>query len=133
MHPKFILFSYPGTPLVGTFIYGLVGQHKELIPGYGKVHGGGWYSLDSDARTITLYGSSGDYGPANLAFLNRIPSSLRGYRFFYSPTWPGAGVGAGAGGIGAGSGAGAGAGSGAGSAGLGALANELPLDDVEWF
>lgn len=131
MHPKFILFSYPGTPLVGTFIYGMVGQHKELIPGYGKVHGGGWYSLDSDARTITLYGSSGDYGPANLAFLNRIPSSLRGYRFFYSPTWPGTGAGAG---LNSGSCAGAGAGAGAGfGASPSALANELPLDDVEWF
>jgi len=87
MHPKFILFSYPDAPLVGTFIYGLVGQHKELVPGYGKVHGGGWYLKDDTALTITLYGSSGDYGAANLSFLNRIPSELRSYTFLYSPGW----------------------------------------------
>ena len=102
MHPKFVLVSLPSSPRTGIFVYGLVGQHKELIPGYGKVHGGGWYLLNEAARTITLYGASGDYGPANLAFLNRIPSSLRGYRFFYSPGWN-------------------------------LPANELPLDDVEWF
>lgn len=132
MHPKFILFSYPGTPLVGTFIYGMVGQHKELIPGYGKVHGGGWYQLDTEARTIILYGSSGDYGPANLAFLNRIPSSLRGYQFFYSPVWPGSP------GFPSSSGAlespGSPGSSGQpGSSGAPTLANPLPLDGVEWF
>lgn len=40
MHPKFILFSRPEAPLTGTFIYGEVFQHKDLVPGYGKVHGG---------------------------------------------------------------------------------------------
>ena len=46
MHPKFILVSSPEQPLVGTFVYGLVGQHKELVQGYVKVHGGGWYLKD---------------------------------------------------------------------------------------
>lgn len=87
MHPKFILVSYPDQPLVGTFVYGLVGQHKELVQGYVKVHGGGWYLKDDAARTMTLYGSSGDYGEPKLAFLNRIPSELRGYKFFFSPGW----------------------------------------------
>ena len=93
MHPKFILVSAPGAPLVGTFVYGLVGQHKELVQratdamGYVKVHGGGWYLKDDDAKTMTLYGSSGDYGEPKLAFLNRIPWELRGYRFFFSPGW----------------------------------------------
>ena len=85
MHPKFILFSYPATPLVGTFLYGLVCQHKDLIPGYGKVHGGGWYQKDDARKTITLYGSSGDYGEPKLLFLNRIPQELQGYTFLYTP------------------------------------------------
>ncbi len=87
MHPKFILVSSPDSPLVGTFVYGMVGQHKELVQGYVKVHGGGWYLKDDAARTMTLYGSSGDYGEPKLAFLNRIPSELRGYKFFFSPGW----------------------------------------------
>ena len=85
MHPKFILFSTPDKPLVGTFVYGMVFQHKELIKGYGKVHGGGWYRKDDEHKTITLYGSSGDYGAPNLAFLNRIPAELRDYKFIYTP------------------------------------------------
>ena len=87
MHPKFILVSDPKTPLTGTFVYGMVGQHKELIQGYVKVHGGGWYLKDDDKKTMTLYGSSGDYGSPKLSFLNRIPSELRGYRFFFTPSW----------------------------------------------
>lgn len=85
MHPKFILVSRPESPLIGTFVYGLVGQHKELVQGYVKVHGGGWYIQDDKARTMTLYGSSGDYGEPKLAFLNRIPAELRGYTFLWSP------------------------------------------------
>lgn len=87
MHPKFILVSEPERPLTGTFVYGMVFQHKDLVKGYVKVHGGGWYSKDDAAKTMTLYGSSGDYGAPKLSFLNRIPEELRGYRFFYSPIW----------------------------------------------
>ena len=87
MHPKFILFSRPEAPLTGTFIYGEVFQHKDLVPGYGKVYGGGWYRKDDALRTMTLYGSSGDYGEPRLAFLNRIPRELEGYRFYFSPGW----------------------------------------------
>ncbi len=87
MHPKFILVSDPQSPLTGTFVYGMVFQHKDLVKGYVKVHGGGWYNKDDAAKTMTLYGSSGDYGAPKLSFLNRIPSELRGYKFFYSPIW----------------------------------------------
>ena len=87
MHPKFILVSDPKTPLIGTFVYGMVGQHRDLVQGYVKVHGGGWYIKDDAKKTMTLYGGSGDYGPANLAFLNRIPRELRDYTFFYQPGW----------------------------------------------
>lgn len=41
MHPKFILVSSQDAPLVGTFVYGMVYQHKDLVEGYVKVHGGG--------------------------------------------------------------------------------------------
>ena len=87
MHPKFILVSEPQSPLTGTFVYGMVFQHKDLVKGYVKVHGGGWYSKADAAKPMTLYGSSGDYGAPKLSFLNRIPEELRGYRFFYSPIW----------------------------------------------
>ena len=87
MHPKFILVSDPKTPMTGTFVYGMVGQHKELIQGYVKVHGGGWYMKDDEKKTMTLYGSSGDYGAPKLSFLNRIPSELKGYRFYFTPSW----------------------------------------------
>jgi hypothetical protein len=87
MHPKFILVSYPDRPLVGTFVYGLVSLHKDLVDGYVKVHGGGWYIKDDEKKTMTLYGSSGDYGEPKLAFLNRIPKELEDYTFLFSPGW----------------------------------------------
>lgn len=87
MHPKFILVSQPERPLVGTLVYGLVDQHKDLPRGYGKVHGGGWYRKDDVHKTFTLYGSSGDYGAPKLAFLNRIPRELKGYTFYFAPGW----------------------------------------------
>lgn len=87
MYPKYLLVSDPKTPRIGTFVYGLVWQHKELLTGYGKPHGGGWYEKDDQNRTMTLYGSSGDYGEPRLAFLNRIPEELRGYSFYFSPGW----------------------------------------------
>ena len=87
MHPKFILVSDPKKPLVGTFVYGMVSQHKELVQGYVKIHGGGWYRKDDERKTMTLYGSSGDYGEPKLAFLNRIPRELRDYTFIFAPGW----------------------------------------------
>ena len=85
MYPKFILVSDPQKPLTGTFVYGLVWNHRDLVQGYVKVHGGGWYEKDDEKKTITLYGESGDYGSPNLSFLNRIPRELEGYTFFYTP------------------------------------------------
>ena len=76
MHPKFLLVSDPKTPLIGTFVYGMVGQHKELIPGYVKTHGGGWFHQDESRKIMTLYGRSGDYGEPDFRFLDRIPAQL---------------------------------------------------------
>ena len=108
MYPKFILVSDPKKPLVGTFVYGMVWNHKDLVEayekvhGYVKVHGGGWYEKDDARKTVTLYGESGDYGAANLAFLNRIPRELEEYSFYYTPIH-------------------------------GLPGNKLDLTDVEWF
>ena len=85
MHPKFIIVSDPKEPLIGNFVYGKVWQHKQLVKGYVKVHGGGWYLKDDEAKTMTLYGNSGDYGDPQFAFLNRIPAELKDYRFIYTP------------------------------------------------
>lgn len=93
MNPKFILVSEPGNPMVGTFVYGLVDQHKDLlhryeeVHGYVKVHGGGWYQKDDRNKTMTLYGRSGDYGEPQLCFLDRIPAELKGYQFTYAQDW----------------------------------------------
>ena len=87
MNPKFLLVSDPSAPLIGTFVYGMVGQHKELVKGYVKTHGGGWFHQDEARRIMTLYGSSGDYGEPDFRFLDRIPSELKGYSFVYSPGW----------------------------------------------
>ena len=108
MNPKFILVSSPQRPMTGTFVYGQVWQHKDLLEawrdvhGYCKIHGGGWYLLDEEQKSITLYGSSGDYGEPRFAFLNRIPAQLKDYAFFYTPI-------------------------------LGLPPNRLPLEDVEWY
>ena len=89
MYPKFILVSDPATPLIGTFVYGLVWQHKDLRKGYVKVHGGGWYHKDDAQKIMTLYGRSGDYGEPDFHFLDRIPSELKGYTFVYASDWGG--------------------------------------------
>ena len=74
MHPKFILVSDPKTPLTGTFVYGTVCQHRDLVQGYVKVHGGGWYEKDDVTKTITLYGSSGERaGPVGRGMVLKHP------------------------------------------------------------
>ena len=108
MNPKFVLVSLPSSPMEGTFVYGLVGQHEELVRnfeeqfGYVRTRGGGWYEKDDEARTMILYGCSCDFGEPRLAFLNRIPAELKGYKFYFR-------------------------------LGPGIPMNELDLQDVEWF
>ena len=87
MHPKFILMADPAKPLTGSFVYGMVCQHRDLIRGYGKVYGGGWYHKDDARKVMNLYGRSGDYGAPDFRFLDRIPAELKGYTFTYSPDW----------------------------------------------
>ena len=87
MHPKFIIVSRPDTPRKGRLVYGMVGSHRDLMEGYVKVHGGGWYARDDEKKTMLLYGSSGDFGEPRLDFLDQLPSELRDYSFSYSPDW----------------------------------------------
>ena len=87
MHPKFLIVSNPDTPRKGRLVYGMVGSHRELVEGYVKVHGGGWYAKDDEKKTMLLYGSSGDFGEPRLDFLDEIPGELQGYTFYYSSDW----------------------------------------------
>ncbi|MCQ2147396.1 MAG: hypothetical protein MJZ16_07760 [Bacteroidales bacterium] len=83
MYPKFILVTGPKEE-TGTFRYGMVYNHKDLIIGYEKVHGGGWFLKDDNKKTMTLYGYSVDFGKPNLLFLDRIPKELKEYSFWYT-------------------------------------------------
>ena len=65
----------------------MVCSHRELIEGYVKVHGGGWYAKDDEKKTMLLYGSSGDFGEPRLDLLSEIPFELQDYTFYYSPDW----------------------------------------------
>ena len=87
MHPKFIIVSRPENPLTGRLVYGNVSSHRELIEGYVKIRGGGWYNKDDEKKTIVLYGSSGDFGEPRLDLLKEIPVSLKGYKLFVSSDW----------------------------------------------
>lgn len=87
MYPKFLIVSNPREPLKGRLVYGKVGSHRELIEGYVKVHGGGWYDKDDEKKTLLLYGSSGDFGEPRLDFLNQIPRELKEYAFSVSADW----------------------------------------------
>lgn len=87
MHPKFIIVSRPDNPLTGRLIYGIVGSHRELIEGYVKVRGGGWYNKDDEKKAIVLYGSSGDFGEPRLDILKEIPILLKGHKFYVSSDW----------------------------------------------
>ena len=84
MYQKFIIAGDRKTGR-GQLRLGLVTNHRDLVIDYEKVWGGGWWDRDDNARTITLYGSSGDFGPANFAHMNIIDRSLRDYRFIYTP------------------------------------------------
>lgn len=84
MNPKFILVTSEGDPF-GTLRFGLVWNHVDLLKEGETVHGGGWYDRDYNNRRFILYGQSIDFGKPDMSYLDRIPSTLMGYRFFFSP------------------------------------------------
>lgn len=40
--------------------------HKQLVTNKENVKGGGWWSLDYSNKIFTLYGTSSDFGEANM-------------------------------------------------------------------
>ena len=81
MYPKYIIVTNPGE-YNGFLRMGYAWNHRDLIIGYEKVHGGGWYDRDDNARKIVLYGFSVDYGDPDFNFLDRIPKEFQDYKFY---------------------------------------------------
>ena len=84
MHPKYIIAGDPKTGK-GFLRMGMVINHKDLVVGYEKVWGGGWWARDDDRKTITLYGSSCDFGSADFRHLRLIDRELKDYTFIFAP------------------------------------------------
>lgn len=84
MHPKYIIVTQPHETR-GLLRMGMVINHKDLVIGYEKVHGGGWWMRDDEKKEIVLYVASCDYGSADFRFLNMIPKEFEEYTFYYTP------------------------------------------------
>lgn len=62
MFPKFIIET---SPEFGDYIViGKCTYHKELSRDIANIKGGGWWIIDKEESTFTLYGSSEDFGKA---------------------------------------------------------------------
>lgn len=86
MNPKYIIAGDPHTGK-GYLRMGMVINHKDLIVGYEKVWGGGWWSRDDERRIVTLWGSSYDFGLADFRHLRLIDRDLRDYTFIFTPVY----------------------------------------------
>lgn len=84
MYPKFIIAG-DAKDGKGYLRMGMVINHKDLRIGYEKIWGGGWWARNDEAKTITLYGSSGDFGAADFRHWKRADRELRDYTFFCTP------------------------------------------------
>ena len=84
MYQKFIIVSSPGER-GGYLRLGSCINHRDLVLGYEKVHGGGWYLRDDEKKSITLYGSSCDFGSADFRRLKLIDREFKGYTFIFTP------------------------------------------------
>ena len=84
MYPKYIIAGDRSTGR-GCLRMGMVINHKDLIVEYEKVWGGGWWDRDDRKKTITLYGSSCDFGSADFRHLKIIEREWRDYTFIYTP------------------------------------------------
>lgn len=87
MNPKFIICCPPDDPECGTFVYGMVHQHKDLIQSRTYIRGGGWFQKNDFTKTMTLYGDSGDFGSPRFEYLRRVPAELKDYHFTYAEEW----------------------------------------------
>lgn len=90
MYPKFIIAGDPKDGR-GFLRMGMVINHKDLRIGYEKIWGGGWWSRNDEKKTITLYGSSCDFGSADFRHWKKADRELCDYTFIYTPieTLPG--------------------------------------------
>lgn len=62
--PKFIIETddeYGDCLIIAKCTY-----HKQLVTDTKQVKGGGWWTLDSNNKTFTLFGRSEDFGQAKL-------------------------------------------------------------------
>ncbi len=84
MHPKYIIAGDPKTGK-GYLRMGMVINHRDLVGGYEKVWGGGWWARNDELKCITLYGSSYDFGPADFKHLRLLDRELRDYTLVYTP------------------------------------------------
>lgn len=84
MNPKFIIAVRPGENR-GSLRLGMVINHKDLVIGYEKVRGGGWWARDDEKKELILYGSSCDYGSPDFRFMNRMPREFVDYTVIYTP------------------------------------------------
>lgn len=62
VYPKFILEG-------DSIVMARVSFHKELIINPMNVKGGGWFKKSKDGNTYTFYGSSEDFGEADVSKL----------------------------------------------------------------
>lgn len=62
--PKFIIETI--TEHGDCLIIGKCTYHKQLVFDKQNVKGGGWWALDKEANTFTLFGDSSDFGKAKL-------------------------------------------------------------------
>mgnify|MGYP003294059963 CR=1 FL=1 len=84
MYPKFIIAGDPRTG-EGYLRLGMAINHKDLVVGYEKVWGGGWWARNDKTRTITLYGASGDFGEPDFDYFCKGDRELSDYQFVYTP------------------------------------------------
>lgn len=84
MYPKFIIAGDVRTGR-GYLRMGMVINHKDLRVDYEKIWGGGWWARNDQDKNIILYGSSGDFGPADFSHWKMADRSLRDYSFIFTP------------------------------------------------
>lgn len=65
----------------GDIVIGKVTYHKQLV--WDKdteiISGGGWFTINSDDKTITFYGDSHDFGKAKLEDIQKCVDEHRVY------------------------------------------------------
>ena len=86
MNPKYIIAGNRITGK-GYLRMGMVVNHKDLVVGYEHVWGGGWWERNDMEKTITLYGSSCDFGSADFRHLKLIDRELKDYTFIFTPIY----------------------------------------------